>query len=61
TSTDLSLDNPPESIALAMAEADHSDWYTPSDNSEVFTIEDDIVSQYSSFDDFERDFNSSDI
>ncbi len=61
TTTDLSLDNPPESIALAMADADHSDWYTPSDNAEVFMIEDDVVSQYSSFEDFERDFNSSDL
>ncbi|MDE6551576.1 MAG: hypothetical protein K2K98_01240 [Muribaculaceae bacterium] len=60
TTTDLSLDNPPESIALAMADADH-DWYVPSDNADVFMIEDEIVSQYSSFDDFERDFNSSDL
>ena len=58
TSADLSLDNPPESIALAMADADHSEWYVPSDNAEVFMIEDDICSQYSSFDDFKRDFNS---
>lgn len=62
TTTDLSLDNPPESIALAMADADHAEWYAPaSDNAEVYVIEDDIVSQYSSFDDFERDFNASDL
>ena len=61
TTTDLSLDNPPESIALAMADADHSEWYAPSDNAEVFMIEDDIVSQYSSIDDFERDFNNPDL
>ncbi len=61
TSTDLSLDNPPESIALAMADADHSDWYAPSDNADVLMIEDDIVSHYSSFDDFKRDFNSADL
>lgn len=61
SSPDLSLDNPPESIALAMADADHSEWYAPSDNAEVFMIEDDVVSQYSSFDDFKRDFDSSEI
>ena len=61
TSTDLSLDNPPESIALAMADADHSEWYAPADNAEVFMIEDDICSQYSSFDDFKEDFDSTDI
>ena len=61
TSADLSLDNPPESIALAMADADHSEWYAPTDNAEVFMIEDDICSQYSSFDDFKEDFDSTDI
>ncbi len=58
TTTDLSLDNPPESIALAMADADHSEWFAPTDNAEVFMIEDDICSQYSSFDDFKQDFDS---
>ena len=61
TSTDLSLDNPPESIALAMADVDHTEWYVPSDNAEVFMIEDDICSQYSSFDEFKQDFDSSEI
>lgn len=61
TTTDLSLDNPPESIALAMATADHAEWYAPSDNAEIIMIEDDICSQYSSFDDFMKDFNSSGI
>ena len=61
TTSDLSLDNPPEAIALAMANSDHSDWYAPSDNAEVFMIEDDVVSQYSSIDDFKKDFESTDI
>ncbi|MDE7346692.1 MAG: hypothetical protein K2N48_08130 [Muribaculaceae bacterium] len=61
TSTDLSLDNPPESIALAMADLDHNEWYAPADNTDVFIIEDDICSQYSSFDDFKKDFDNSDI
>ncbi len=42
TTTDLSLDNPPESVALAMASADHSDWYAPSDNADFDVIVDDI-------------------
>ena len=58
TVTDLSLDNPPESIALAMADSDHQEWYAPADNTESFMIEDEICSQYSSFDDFKRDFES---
>lgn len=59
TTTDLSLDNPPEAIAVAMAEADHSDWqFISSDNSDAFMIEDDICNQYSSFEEFKKDFNS---
>ncbi len=58
TTTDLSLDNPPESVALAMAAADHTDWYAPSDNSDYFILEDDICSQYSSFEDFKSDFDN---
>ncbi len=58
TTADLSLDNPPESIALAMADADHTEWYVPSDNSDFFILEDDICSQYSSFEDFKEDFDS---
>ncbi len=58
TTTDLSLDNAPESVALAMASADHSYWYAPSDNAEFYVIEDDICSQYSSFEDFKTDFDN---
>ncbi len=58
TTTDLNLDNPPESVALAMAATDHNDWYAPSDNSDYFIIEDDICSQYSSFEDFKSDFDN---
>ncbi len=58
TTTDLSLDNPPESVALAMADIDHADWYAPSDNPDYFVIEDDICSQYSSFEDFKSDFSN---
>ncbi|MDE5794344.1 MAG: hypothetical protein K2I08_06460 [Muribaculaceae bacterium] len=58
TTTDLSLDNPPESIALAMADPDHADWYAPSDNSDFFILEEDICSQYSSIEDFKNDFDN---
>ena len=61
TTTDLSLDNPPESVALAMAASDHAEWYAPSDNSDFFILEEDICSQYSSFDDFEKDFNNTNL
>ena len=61
SATDLNLENPPESIALAMAEADHGEWFAPVDNSDVFMIEDDVVSQYSSFDDFKQDFDNADL
>ncbi len=60
TTTDLSLDNPPESVALAMANADHSEWYTSSDDADIFLLEDDICSQYSSIDEFKADFDNHD-
>ncbi len=61
TTSDLSLDNPPESIALAMADADHSEWMMPTDNSDMFMLEDEICSQYSSFDEFKSDFDNSEM
>ena len=61
TTTDLNLDNPPESIALAMANADHNDWMMPTDNSDMFILEDDICSQYSSIEDFKIDFDNSEM
>lgn len=62
SSPDLSLDNPPETIALAMAEADHADWgFITTDNSDTFILEDDLCSQYSSIEDFKEDFENSEI
>lgn len=61
STSDLSLDNPPESIALAMADADHSEWMMPADNSDMFMLEDEICSQYSSFEEFKSDFNNSEM
>lgn len=63
SSTDLSLDNPPQSVAVAMAEADHSVWaVNPSnENSEAFILEEELSSSYSSIEDFKKDFNNTDI
>lgn len=62
TTSDLSLDNPPEAVALAMAEADRSDWsFIQTDDSDAFILEDDLCNKYSSFEEFKRDFNNSDI
>ncbi|MDE6007277.1 MAG: hypothetical protein K2G67_06970 [Muribaculaceae bacterium] len=52
----LSLDNPPEQIAALMSEPEMTDVYMiPSTISDVELL-DDISSQYSSIDDFEKDF-----
>ena len=62
TNTDLSLDNPPEAVALAMADADHTDWdFIYSDNNEAFILEDDMCNQYSSIDDFKADFDNPEL
>lgn len=63
TSTDLSLDNPPEAVAVAMAEADHSDWamYMNNENAESFMLEEELSTSYNSIEDFKKDFNNTDI
>ncbi|MBD5278656.1 MAG: hypothetical protein HDS32_05405 [Bacteroides sp.] len=59
TSNDLSLDNPPETVALAMADSDSSEWiYMQHDNSDIFMLEDDICNEYSSIEEFKNDFNN---
>lgn len=59
SSTDLSLDNPPESVALAMADADPTDYfYIPSDDTAAFELESDLSEEYSSIEEFARDFNA---
>lgn len=58
TTSDLSLDNPPEVVALAMAENDHLYYrMSETDNSGVFQLEEEICDTYSSFDDFKKDFD----
>ncbi len=62
TTSDLSLDNPPESVAVAMANSDHDDWaYLPDENAGAFMLEDELCETYSTIDDFKNDFNDSDI
>lgn len=59
SSSDLSLDNPPETVAVAMANSDPSDWsFSSSDAMDTFMLEDQIADSYSSLEDFARDFNS---
>lgn len=59
SSSDLSLDNPPEAVAVAMA---NSDWdYAYNENEASFILEDELSESYTSIDDFKKDFNNSDI
>lgn len=63
SSTDLSLDNPPEAVAIAMASSDHQDdWmYMRNDNAETFVLEEELSGSYSSIEDFKKDFENTDI
>lgn len=62
TTSDLSLDNPPEAVVMAMADADHSDWtYISNENTESFILEEELSESYDSIDEFKSDFNNSDI
>ncbi|MDE6071192.1 MAG: hypothetical protein K2G53_01420 [Muribaculaceae bacterium] len=53
----LNLDNPPEQIAMAMADSDinESYFYLPESISDI-EIENEVSGQYDSMEDFERDF-----
>ncbi len=54
----LSLDNPPENIAMIMAEHDPSDLINASVSSlSDIDLEMEVGSEYDSFDDFKADFN----
>lgn len=62
TSSDLSLENPPEAVAVAMANTDHAEYlYFPNNNGEAIFLEEELSSSYSSIEDFKRDFNNTDI
>lgn len=58
SSSDLSLDNPPETVAMAMADSDPYDWtYSSSDGMDTFMLEDQVADSYSSIEEFKLDFN----
>lgn len=63
SSTDMSLENPPESVAMVMADANHYEWMdvADDDNADILQLEDDMSLQYSSIEEFKKDFNNSDI
>lgn len=63
TTTDLSLDNPPQAVAMAIAESDHADWgiYHSNDNAESLILEEELSANYSSIEEFKKDFNNTDI
>lgn len=63
SSTDMSLENPPESVAMVMADANHYEWMdvADDDNADILQLEDDMSLQYSSIEEFKKDFNNSEI
>lgn len=63
SSTDISLDNPPESVAIVMADANHYEWMdvADDDNADILQLEDDMSQQYSSIEEFKKDFNNSEM
>lgn len=63
SSTDMSLENPPESVAIVMADANHYEWMdvADDDNADILQLEDDMSLQYSSIEEFKKDFNNSEI
>lgn len=63
SSTDISLENPPESVAIVMADANHYEWMdvADDDNADILQLEDDMSQQYSSIEEFKKDFNNSEM
>lgn len=63
SSTDMSLENPPESVAMVMSDANHYEWMdvADDDNADILQLEDDMSLQYSSIEEFKKDFNNSEI
>ncbi len=53
----LNLENPPEHIALAMAESDGYDYYIMPETISDAELENEICGQYSYIEEFARDFN----
>lgn len=53
---DMSLDNPPEQIVLAMSDASMSEEFATPVSAPDFELEEAVIRDYSDIDDFERDF-----
>ncbi|MBO5445172.1 MAG: hypothetical protein J5995_07510 [Muribaculaceae bacterium] len=61
-SSDLSLDNPPAAVSLAMADSNHFEWLDVEDESaDSFALEEDLSLSYSSIEEFKEDFDNTDI
>ncbi len=55
-SNNLNLDTPPEAVAVLMADPEASDVYMASNYESDFLLEDDVLSEYDSMSDFQKDF-----
>lgn len=56
---DMSLENPPAQVALAMADNNIHDEFVTPDYSPDFELEDKVIGDYTDIKDFERDFGYS--
>ncbi|MDO4336315.1 MAG: hypothetical protein Q4C37_10895 [Bacteroidales bacterium] len=63
SSTDLNFDNPPEAVAVAIANTDQYNnfRYGRDDNTQAFMIEEELSDGYVSIEDFKEDFRNTDI
>lgn len=58
SSPELTLENPPEQVTVAMADNDTYDFYTDSfDDTSDIELEDEVVGLYNNIEDFQRDFD----
>lgn len=55
-SVELNLDNPPEHIAMAMSESDFTDVCMMQETMSDLELEREVIKDYNSIEDFERDF-----
>ncbi len=56
-SSSLSLDTPPEAVAVVMADPEASDVYLRENYESDFELESEVLSQYDSMADFQQDFD----
>ena len=52
----LSMDNLPEQIAMAMVESDESDIYMMSESMSDYMVEEEIIKEYDTIEEFAKDF-----